>query len=362
MLKFLVSGSGSDKYRNGDPGYEQKFRTICERLGEVLATRGHQLFLVSEEDSYADIHALRGYANVAKKNSKQKKRLPPIRVATRIGKNLQDPELDVPLGKKFKDHRQEVAIEDFHNPGAWPFNRVSIITQVDILLVVGGAEGARDFVVIASLLEKPIVPVNAFGGIAENAWERLEVSFRKNLKDKVKPLTDPYDDVSKERAESIIDIAETVIRIDRKEDCVSHITLLGAEGFALLLWLLVVLTGDHYVSIAMPILIIAMATFGIVLRSLVRLLKRPDEMLQRRVFFVELGLAVGVGVIYYIFFQLSGSSIAQKNLSEALAGGSFIAVALVVSLITVGTSFLLEESIERLSKQLSRTVSLDGVK
>lgn len=112
----------------------------------------------------------------------------------------------------------------------------------------------------------------------------------------------------------------------------------------------------------MPILIIAMATFGIVLRSLVRLLKCPEEMLQRRVFFVELGLAVGVGVIYYIFFQLSGSSIAQENLSEALAGGSFIAVALVVSLITVGTSFLLEESIERLSKQLSRTVGPDGVK
>jgi len=213
-LNVLVTGSRDEKYRASDGNYENKFRTMCERLGEVLAKRGHQLTLLSEDPAHADVYTLNGYANAARNQIAQ---LPAIQVPSRTGRNPEDRDLGAPLELRFKERRQELKFEDFPNLGEYPFNRVSIIKRVDVVLVVGGAIGAQEFVEIARALDKPIVPVEAFGGVAKSAWERLEESLRNDLKDKTGPLTQYWGAVSAERAERIIDIAETVVRVKREE-------------------------------------------------------------------------------------------------------------------------------------------------
>ena len=77
MLRVLVTGSGS-RYeidQGGNIVSGDKFVELCEALGKVLASRQHQIFLLSDNNHHADPHLLRGYAGQAQAKTIQ---VPPI--------------------------------------------------------------------------------------------------------------------------------------------------------------------------------------------------------------------------------------------------------------------------------------------
>lgn len=354
MLKLLIAGSGSryEIERGGQIKGGDKFVEICEEIGRQLANRRHQIYLLSDYEGHADLHIFSGYAEEAQS---KKIKVPPLRIS--YG-SKDDPENKE--GIKFLDLRQQYAdvpITDFNASGEYPFNRVAIIKQIDALIVIGGSDGTKQLIEIAASLDKPIIPISAFGQVAESAWNRMELDFRRVLQDQTDPLTKYFGDTSPSRVNGIIDIVEVMVRIQKKETSFSYKFLVLVECIALVLWFIIFLSGNKYSQIAMPVLILMMAIFGIILRSLIRLLKDPDQFIQAKVFFVELGLAIGLSVIYYFFFQLGGSSI-STDFESALKDRTFSSVALIVSLLTVGVSFLLEETIEKASKRLSRVTDL----
>ena len=111
MRRYIVDPSG---IVGGD-----KFIELCEMLGRVLATRQHQVFLLSDNDQHADTHLLRGYATYARGTA-----TPPIRVS--FG-DSSDPENQVAL--KFREARAKmphVVFEDVDILGNYPFNRVEL--------------------------------------------------------------------------------------------------------------------------------------------------------------------------------------------------------------------------------------------
>jgi hypothetical protein len=98
--------------------------------------------------------------------------LPPILVTR--GSSL-DPENS--NAAKFIAQRSlaNVAFKDLDTEGEYPFNRVGIVDAIDVLIVIGGQDGAKQLVEIAYALKKTLVPVSSFGGVADHAWNRLEM-------------------------------------------------------------------------------------------------------------------------------------------------------------------------------------------
>ncbi len=347
-----VPGVGTKPRGGGQIKGNDKFVEICKEIGRQLANRKHQVYLLSDKDSHADVHIFSGYAEEL---DNKKIKAPPILVS--YG-NKDDPENNE--GIKFHNLRQkykDVLINDFNASADYPFNRVSIIKQIDALIVIGGSDGTKQLIEIATSLDKPIIPISAFGQVAERTWNSMELYFRRVLQNQTEPLTKYYGDTSSLRVNGVLDIVEKMVRVQNKETSFSYKFLILVECVALVLWFIVFQSGSKYSQIAMPVLIFMMAILGIILRSLIRLLKDPDQFIQAKVFFVEIGLALGLSVIYYFFFQLGGSSI-STDFESILKDRTFNSVALIVSLLTVGVSFLLEETIEKASKRLSRVTDL----
>jgi predicted nucleotide-binding protein len=214
MLRVLITGSGS-RYEVDHTGAicsGDKFIELCETLGKVLALRQHQVFLLSDDDRHADPHVFRGYATQAQQ---QRTQAPPIRLS--YG-DPSDPENRSTI--KFRTYREQfpdVVVEDVDVSGNYPYNRVSIVRDVDVVIAIGGEEGVRQFVEIAEALDKPLIPIAAFGGVAEHAWTRRELAFRTVFRIKTEPLTKYFGDTSMERVAGIADAAEEMVRTARRQ-------------------------------------------------------------------------------------------------------------------------------------------------
>lgn len=189
-------------------------------------------------------------------------------------------------------------------------------------------------------------------------WITLKEKYRTILGDEIlKAIDRHYKYNFDRRGDDVVKIIETVVRLDRKKKTVILPFLLLTEALALASGFALIIMGRNYAQIAIPALILVMATFGIVLRFLVKLFLDPDQQVPSiESFSIELGLGVGLGVIYYFLFCIGGSSIAG-DLDEAMKRGPFEPVAIVISILTIGVSFLLEDSLERARKKLSGAIT-----
>jgi len=340
LLRIMVVGSNFCLPET-KPSSDRKFEEFCESLGESLAKRGHVIIVLSDDELHADSHLIRGYAGM----SSTAVHLPAIRVS--YGTKT---DTDNPSGIKFQNLRSRftsVTFDDFRTKSEYPFNRFEIVGDADALVFIGGGISSKQLLEIAHALRKPIIPIEAFGGIAEEAWRQQRAYIEEvSGNNSRRPIEQDFGDLYKGRTDDIVRIVEKVVQARKKEASMPLPILLLVEFVALGLWFLLVHAGDAYPEIAMPIIILTTAAFGIVLRSLVRLFSDPDLTLRTKAFFLELGLGIGFGAIYYMLFLIGGNVI-SKDLSATLKAGSFQSVALVVSILIVAVSFLLEDSIKK---------------
>jgi hypothetical protein len=341
-MKLQVLVIGSDKR---DPSTEQKregFKLFCQSLGAALAKKGHQIVVLSDDETYADPFVLRGYVEKAKD-----RKLPPVKI---------------PNDTRFEELTGHSLIKSkgFEVTNDHPFNRIGTVRDVDAIVVVGGGREANAMVKIAEKLGKPIIPIKEFGGVAAERWKILKADYRRRLEENdelLKAIDRHYTDTPDKRGDDVVTIMETIVRSEKSKRTTIVPFLLCTELLAFVGGFALIITGKTYVQIAIPALILAMAAFGIVLRFLVKLLLDPDQQLPIKGFVIELGLGVGLSVIYYFLFRIGGSSIAP-DLDQTMKTGPFESVAIVISILTIGVSFLLEDSLERARNKLSGAITL----
>jgi hypothetical protein len=354
-LKILVSGSGSrfevdpaGKIAGGD-----RFQEFCESLGGALARKGHQIFLLSDYDVHADSATFKGYGEASVATQRD---LPPAVVTYGT---VSDPENK--KGIKFVELRgrfPKLEVRDFNGEGEYPFNRVSIVREVDVVIVVGGEKGAKDMVEIAQALGKTIIPVACFGGVGERTWDRLRADIDRVTNHMTEPLTRYFGDTSDQRSDAIVALVERMATANRRETRVLYPYLLAVELVCVFVWFAVLLTGQSYSQLSIPIILLCMAIFGIVMRSLIRMFGNQDVVITAKIFAIEAGIGTGLSLIYYIFFMLGGSSITDSLKSALATERSFTSIGLIISLLAFGVSFLLEDSILKASKKLSEVNAL----
>ncbi|MGO8672365.1 MAG: hypothetical protein ACLQVD_13495 [Capsulimonadaceae bacterium] len=200
-----MTGSSHRRHPGGNLEEPDQFREMCEKLGAALAKRRHELLLLSDDDRHADPSVLKGYAKEAGGLSLTQ----PLRVLVSYGSES-DPENRSAI--KFPEDRQHqhVLVTDVDIAGEYPFNRVSALRRVDAIIVVGGKAGAKQLVEIAEALALPVVPVAAFGGVAESALDRRRIMFEQSVGSSVDCLTRFFGDVTDHRADEIVGIAEAL--------------------------------------------------------------------------------------------------------------------------------------------------------
>lgn len=344
---MLVTGSSLlQEPKSGDAIGSNTLHKFCGDVGKALAKHGHQLVLLSDAPQHVDLYVLHGYLSEPTRRGA----LPAVRVS--YG-SVTDTENRTAL--KFAPERQEFAgarFDDFNAEGDYPFNRVGIVRDVDVVVVIGGSDGAAQFVEISYALDKPIIPVPAFRGVAEMAWSKISRDQKRMWGRSTKALEHFYGDIYEGRGEEVVDLIERVVQLSRREAKITIPLLLGTEIVTLLAWFFMFTRGRDFAALAMPLLIVMMGVFGIVLRSLVRLFRDPMRDESARTFAIEIGLGVGLGVVYYLFFRLGGSSIAP-DLDQSLKAGRFDSVALVVSVLALGASFMLEQAVAQASRRLA---------
>ncbi len=206
-MRILVAGSSDRRHPGENLKEPDRFREMCEKLGAALAKRGHELLLLSDSDRHADPSVLKGYAKAAGGPSLSQ----PLQVLVSYGSES-DPENRSKL--KFPNDRQHqnVLVTDVDIAGEYPFNRVSALQRVDAMIVVGGEAGTKQLVEIAEALALPVVPVAAFGGVAEIALDRRRILFEQSVGSSVDCLTRYFGDVTDRRADEIVGIAEALLR------------------------------------------------------------------------------------------------------------------------------------------------------
>lgn len=347
MLKILVAGSSRKTSDDGNIIVDEKFIKICEEIGRQLADRKHQVYLLSDDETHADTYIFRGYAKEVTNNNIK---APPLKITYGFD---DDPENeDYEKFEELRAHYKNLRTEDLFTDDKYPFNRVAIVQELDALIVIGGFENTAHLVEIGSALKKTIIPVTAFGGTASSVWERTKSMLNFALQQRIDPMTKSAEDVSSNRVKELIDILEKMVGIQKKETGISYKVLVFIEILILASWFIILVTGKNYPLIALPLIIFVMAFCGIILRSLIRLHKDADQIIPTKVFIIELGIGIALGVIYYIFFLVGASSI-SANFEDSIKGRTFTSLALVVSLLSIAVSFLLKESIEGMHKRLS---------
>lgn len=355
MLKILVTGSGS-RYEVNAQGKivsDDKFKSFCRAIGQALSKKKHQLFLLSDDERHADSYVIDGYYDAAKKNGGK---LPVVKIS--YG-STSDPENR--SAQKFArlrdDAHNKIEFEDFNAEGDYPFNRVNIVKNIDVVIVIGGQKGAKDVIEIAQALGKTIVPISSFEGTGARVWERLSADINRIARNKTDCLTKYFGDTSLERMDEIISIAELLSRANKNDSLVSYYSLLSIELICLVGWLLLYHTGSTYSQFSVFMMIVLMSTFGIVLRSLLKISSTDTSGVMLRAFLVEIGLGVGVGMVYFLFFQIGGASISHDVKTALQQENTFSSVSIIVSLLSVSASFLLEESIAKVTKKMTEALA-----
>lgn len=356
-LNILVTGSIPNDYlyhQQDQTAAQAKFEKFCFAIGAALARKGDQLTVLSDYTSHVDANVFRGYASVA---SKSPQSCPPVRITYGDPK---DPE-NSNAAQKFTEVIREfpsVRTENVTGDGEYPFNRVAIIREVTAVIVIGGAESAKMIVEIANALGKTIIPISIFGGVGTVTWSQVKSAIQLVVGQSTNSLIDPSSDVTDQRADEVLIVLKKMVSALARGTALFYPFVIGIEVVLIIIWFAILLNGAKYSDVAIPLALVCMAIFGIVMRALIRLLGDENVALKWKTFSIEAGIGVGLALIYYILFMLGGSSIAADIKQSLTDDKSFRSICLIISLLAFGVSFLLEDTIQKITKKLAETTKL----
>lgn len=161
-IRVLIAGSLCSMKNSAE---RASFITVCQRLGAALAERGVTIVVSSLHKFTADLPVLQG----ANDSRKGRQPLGIVLLPPTIGRP-NDPLMpgnEAEFQTRFPNltHTLEVL------PGDWKQVRASQATEADIIILIGGRDGASQLGWAAKRQGIPLLPIPIFGRTAEGLWE-----------------------------------------------------------------------------------------------------------------------------------------------------------------------------------------------
>jgi len=94
--------------------------------------------------------------------------------------------------------------------------RMGLIQKADAIIVVGGSSGTKEYLALAEMVKKPIIPVPILEGAAQEYWNRYSKGLPDYLPDFLK--TEDFEDLNQvvQSDKTINDIAEVAVDLAKK--------------------------------------------------------------------------------------------------------------------------------------------------
>jgi hypothetical protein len=171
-MKILLSGSYTFRAENYSELLLPAFKKACGQLGQAFVSQGHTVITstsISTEYEYADRYVLEGIENWL--DGARKARV----------------EVYAPEGATLADQLRTIACEPGEAMGEfinrykklgplvqpipfqmnWQTGQAAAVSHSDVVIVVGGGEGAATIIALAAAMTKPVIGVPQFGGIGQ---------------------------------------------------------------------------------------------------------------------------------------------------------------------------------------------------
>lgn len=341
-MKVLIVGS----YNFSESIHsEEEFAEACRNLGEVLARNKHEIIVSSSKPHTADYYVVEGARRV-----KGRHKLTIFRL-----QGFQQP---------FKDSCDELKknfdISFRKANGDWAAARVPQVVTCDAIILIGGQEKTAHVAHIAPALNRPVLAIPCFGGIAREIWEQLEPYYRK-----IGIINDHGDhlimDWNKDSADYSIKLLKKIkdSGLFADSDKTTHFLLASSAltGFTLWAWIFAAPFNSLIISLFS---LLAISSFlGATLRSLLSILSDPNNILRGSKLIVEVSagvvLSLGLSMLYLTGgFAVTGNF---KFITMLTQQADYIRVSLVLSLLGLTGGLLIERTSEYLETQLARTLS-----
>lgn len=315
-MKVLVVGS----CRTLGEQEKDDFRKACEELGVALVRKGHTLIMCSLSERTADRHVLVG-ANTVEGSHKVLLFRPDPDIASVDPETIQDPGSSLTL--------QNLNIETEEPNGGWRVVHLQAIRNADLVIAISGdSRGTGTLIYSAEALEKAVIVVPGFGGVAAEAWRDFKRFYTSQEQGILRRVWAPGDGWG----ERLVAMAEGFARRNPMATSSPWASLLGSIVTALILvasWIVVLQVFDplRYKLGWIAVLTAVAANAGLLLRQSLRSgLYRPRDRLSHLLQAVLLSFAIiMVGEIANIF--LSGKALTLENSSEVTSLGWRLSIA-----------------------------------
>lgn len=190
MRIFVIGGLPSDRLSSSSEDQKTLART-CHALGKELARTGHEILLCSPFEESADIHVLRGAADLGC-NLDNRVRFffmdsPPVR------ERLDAEVLSLGLQRVVRVPGPPPPTEDKKAERyAWLLCQLSAMESCQAVIAVGGNPigSANMLLLLADGKQKPMLPLPFLGGAAKLAFDRRRYELKDRLGEAIEELHD----------------------------------------------------------------------------------------------------------------------------------------------------------------------------
>ncbi len=346
-MNILVAGSTD--FREGEKVHK-KFVSACKKLGACLAKAGHTIVVGSDAENTADRHVVFG-ANSSGKRAK-------VVIITRQ-------RAPTPFDQ-YKEQLSKLDLSYQRSRGPWAVGRIRQVLQADGVITIGGGRGTAQLGYTAPALERPVLPIRAFGGASEDLWaefvdrdlEQLKFYRPGFLKGKVATLSQPSWDNSK--ADLAVNVIEELVKQNpyRSQRIVPQALIVIFQLLLLTGWVALFVKPFDDFTVSFFILLGISALLGTGIRTSLRFHTeiRPRIPVRRLATEGMLGLLLAFALA--LFYLLGVHTVTgDPNYTTISDPDDFQRIAVNMSLLGLAAGVLLERTTEQVMRRLETVVS-----
>lgn len=320
-----------------------RMKADCVSIGEELGLSNSELSIGSVLEHTADLHILRGFLS----KSPEKK----VFIFHRSEDGAQRKEIGL-LESEF-DFSFNAEVTN----GTNATRHVTAMKDATALLIIGGRGGTATAGYVAPMLGKPVLALPNFGGAGKEIWDALQYTYGQSALTQTS-LKDLEKATNQNLAKNVVSALKLLISSNPFKNSITK-----AQGVfnalivsCLLLWVLIFANAtkiDPHVAVFS--LMILASCVGTSLRTLLRVYFDMIENFSPRRTFSDLMIGIVVTFGFFLLFFVGGA-IYDLPQNEVIKSGNIIRTSAFLSLIGLGTSFLLERSIAQFRTRVARFI------
>lgn len=327
--------------RNMPPEEMDSFKSACRDIGRVLATRKHEVVIAALTENTADRHVVEGMKEVEG-----------IHNLVFYRRDDEEKETyDVLPKEKFS-----FSIKSYRG------NRhINALAEGMAMLIIGGQGGTATAGFSAFALKRPVLAVPSFGGAGKDIWDA--VSFRYSQSLTASTLDIISSKWTKSSANETVDTLEYLSknnpfdeRINKPQIFMSTISITMIFS-----WILLFSAGEYsegWLRYLIFFLAIGVSSvIGTVTRTFLKVYFDVIETYSSKKLLSDFILGIIMGFCFFLFMHASGAILTGSQIP--FNSSDFKRLVVLMSLITLSSSFLLERSIEKFRTQAIKYIDIN---